>query len=206
VAFIREKTTRLNGRTYRYYSLVENRREGKKVRQRVIRYLGRFESKEDALIAAGMKPAYLNRLDDLDHNRRVGLQWEHEAEVELRALKHEITYGIHERVQKAQDEIFREGHALWDAGIPWGECERAVERSEAAAQRETLKWIRSHDVEYDELLSKRAQGHNTAWFALSQAMKLYGRLTKEEQARARNIPIVAEGLAEREIAARKSSL
>jgi hypothetical protein len=56
MAYVRQKVVRKDGREYRYYQLVEAYREPDtgKVRQRVLKHLGKFDSVEDA--RASLKP------------------------------------------------------------------------------------------------------------------------------------------------------
>jgi hypothetical protein len=55
VAYVRQKVGRKGGREYRYYQLVEGYRdEDGKVRQRVLKHLGRFDSIEEARAAAAI--------------------------------------------------------------------------------------------------------------------------------------------------------
>jgi hypothetical protein len=50
VAYVRQKVVRKGGREYRYYQVVEGYRDPEtgKVRQRVLKHLGRFDSIEEA--------------------------------------------------------------------------------------------------------------------------------------------------------------
>jgi hypothetical protein len=55
VAYVRQKVIRRGEREYRYYQLVEGYRDPEtgKVRQRVLKHLGRFDSIEEARASLG---------------------------------------------------------------------------------------------------------------------------------------------------------
>jgi hypothetical protein len=58
VAYVREKKVPgKDGKSYSYFQLVEGKRVDGKVKQRVIRYLGRFDSKADAEFAVEKEEA-----------------------------------------------------------------------------------------------------------------------------------------------------
>jgi hypothetical protein len=85
--YVREKTIRRPGKEYSYYQLVEGERDGGRVRQKVVKHLGRLPSREHAdmiarqigLLCSVLECGKQGTLEQRNTDMRVKLCAEHAA-------------------------------------------------------------------------------------------------------------------------------
>jgi hypothetical protein len=165
VAYVREKTVYEGGREYRYYQLVKAKREGGKVKQEFLHYLGKYPAKaaaqkaaaewleahpEHATKRATRKPDYLRRLRDLS-----------------------ATYEDSERRMREGIREFNTTGKGWNMHVFVMNDLRKKRSSAARSKLEAMEAEVAHIIEAEERMQA----------ARDEAVALYDSLSAEEQQR-----------------------
>ena len=164
--YVRETTVK----GHDYYQLVEGRRVNGKVKQKVLKHLGRFNGIEEARAAAGVVPNYIERLEELGavrewsdraHRRLLAeratlkRRWYELADEESEAAKE-----IERRIEDIEDkmvEVCRAGRAAKDQAAAIYDALPAAQREVALRQSALAKYIVRHR-ERVARLSRRMAG------------------------------------------------